>query len=139
MHRLDYSLRIEPLCGHGSRGGGLVVGLFQCGQLQGLPRALGGVDVRVLIHGGGLLHQRPMALLLAVQQRQESHDDGEPVHIIRDHRAVRGRIGPAEEGIEDGPTATAGVDLGAATLFVRQWRPVAHEENLLTSTCHTLV
>jgi hypothetical protein len=111
-----------PSRGHRFRGGGgLGFRLFSGSVAQ--PRTvLGGLDVRVLIHPGRVLrlrlHQRPIALLLVVQQRQESRRDGDPVHIIGDHGAVGGRIGPAQEGIEDGPTATARGDLRPATLCI---------------------
>ena len=62
------------------------------------------------------LEQGVVALDLAEAEDEEGADDEEPVHVVRDDGAVGGRVGPAEDGVEETPSAAA-VDLGAAALL----------------------
>ena len=69
--------------------------------------------------GGLSLHERPVALHLMVPHGEEHGNDEDPVHVVGNDRAVRGRVSPAQNGIEEAPTATA-VQLRAAALGVCQ-------------------
>lgn len=64
-----------------------------------------------------VLHERPVALDLAVPHRDESDDHEEPVQVVRNDRAVSCRVGPSEDGIEESP-APAAFERGTAAL---QW------------------
>jgi hypothetical protein len=55
------------------------------------------------------------SLGLPVSEVQESDDDGDPVEVVGEDCAVRGRVCPAEQGVEDAPS-TAAVQLRAAAL-----------------------
>ena len=48
-----------------------------------------------------------MALHLLIPHRAKRRDDHDPVHVIRNHRAIRGGIRPAKDRVEDPPAATA--------------------------------
>lgn len=48
-----------------------------------------------------------MTRFLVVPHREKCNYYGEPVEIVRDDRAVRGGVLPAEKGIEDSPASTA--------------------------------
>ena len=56
-----------------------------------------------------------MALDLAVSHDEERDDDADPVQVVRDDRAVGGRVCPAKEGVEEAP-AVAAVEGRAAAL-----------------------
>lgn len=53
------------------------------------------------------LHEWEVAFLFLVAHEKEADDHGDPVHIVRDDRTVRGGVLPSENGVEDTPsTAT---------------------------------
>ncbi len=47
-----------------------------------------------------------MALDLLIPHNQKADNDSNPVHIIRDDRAISSRVLPAQDGIEDTPSTT---------------------------------
>lgn len=57
-----------------------------------------------------------MALGLLEAQRDKHADDKEPVQVVRDDGPVGGRVGPAEDGVEDAPAAVGGAAWLAALL-----------------------
>lgn len=56
-----------------------------------------------------------MVVLLVVTHGEKCNNDDDPVEVVGKDRAVRGRVGPAKEGIEDAPTASA-INFGVVTL-----------------------
>jgi hypothetical protein len=48
-----------------------------------------------------------MSVLLVEDHAPESGHDREPVDIVGDDGAVRGRVGPAQDRVEDAPSACA--------------------------------
>lgn len=60
-------------------------------------------------------HQRPVTFHLTVPHDEKRDDDTQPVQVIREDGAIRGRVCPAEDGVEEAPAATA-VVVGAAAL-----------------------
>ena len=50
-----------------------------------------------------------------VSHSQEAQNDRNPVHIVRDDRAVGCRVLPAEDGIEDSPSSPT-IELRVAKL-----------------------
>ena len=77
-----------------------------------------------------------MAHSLIVSHHSKANDDCDPVAVVRDDRAVGGRVLPAENGVEDSPSATAiefwVAELGNVSCI--RMRGVSE----LTLTCHTL-
>lgn len=61
------------------------------------------------------LQQRPMSVDFVKPHGHEGDYDQNPVDVVRDDGAVRCRVGPSEDAVEDAP-ATAAVDIGTATL-----------------------
>jgi hypothetical protein len=56
-----------------------------------------------------------MTMDFAVSHGQETQDDCNPVHVIRDDGAVGGRVLPAKHGVEDTPSSTT-IELWIAEL-----------------------
>ena len=56
-------------------------------------------------------------MLLAVPHAGKDDDDAKPVQVVREDRAIGGRVLPAEDGVEDPPAATA-VQLRVAAVDV---------------------
>jgi hypothetical protein len=54
---------------------------------------------------GDILNRARSLLALLPAQEQEAGDDNDPVEIVRDDRAVRRAVLPAEERVEDTPSA----------------------------------
>lgn len=52
-------------------------------------------------------YEWPVTFLLVVPHGQEGQDNGKPVQVVRDHRAVCRRISPSKNGIENTPATTA--------------------------------
>lgn len=61
------------------------------------------------------LHQRPVALDLLVAHDDKVRHDTQPIQVVRDDGAVRSRVCPAENGVEESPASTT-VVIGAAAL-----------------------
>ena len=53
------------------------------------------------------LHQRPVSFLFVESHRQEDDDHDQPVQVVGDDRAIRGRVCPAEDGVENAPSSAA--------------------------------
>lgn len=106
-HSLDLSL-YSLLRGHGliSVRSGAVAAALVARSLSVVGRSRLGLG----------LEQGVVALDLAEAEDEEGADDEEPVHVVRDDGAVGGRVGPAQDGVEETPSAAA-VDLGAAALL----------------------
>ena len=109
-HTLDLSLD-RLLRGHGliTRRAGAVAAALAALSLGVVGR--GGLSLL-----GLALEQGVVALDLAESKDKESADDEDPVQVVRDDGAVGGRVGPAEDGVEETPSAAA-VDLRAAALL----------------------
>lgn len=60
-------------------------------------------------------HERVVSPDLFETHHDEGGHDSDPVDVVRDHRAVRGRVVPPQDGIEDAPAAAA-IELGGAAL-----------------------
>jgi hypothetical protein len=76
--------------------------------------------------------------LLIVAHSEESNDDRKPVNIVGNDGAICCRVRPAEQGIEDAPSA-ATIDLRVAALTLSDNRSAKLERDSLTLTCHTLL
>ena len=63
------------------------------------------------------LEERPVSLDLAISHGDKPEHDSDPVDVVRDDRAVRGRVGPSQDGVEETP-ASASVELRAAALMI---------------------
>lgn len=56
-----------------------------------------------------------MALSFIIPHGEESDNDGNPVEVIGENRAVGRRVLPAEQGVEDTPSSST-ANLGVAAL-----------------------
>lgn len=88
------------------------------------------------------LEEREVPLRLLEAHNHEADDDGDPVAVVGDDGAVGGRVLPAEDRVEDAPSAAA-VEFGVAELrgLVRFCVLCLEEKEggrKLTLTCHTL-
>ena len=61
-----------------------------------------------------------MTSALLVEEAADGDDQGEPVDVVGDDGAVGGRVGPAEDSLEDAPAAIVG-HIGVAALFGSHW------------------
>lgn len=62
-----------------------------------------------------------MSLHFSVAHEEETDDDNDPVDVVRNDGSVRGRVLPAEDGVEDTPAA-ASVEFWVAVLvFISGW------------------
>lgn len=77
-----------------------------------------------------------MALSFIVSHHKESNDDCNPIAVIRNDGAVCCRVLPAENGVEDTPSATA-VKFWVTELKSVRCVQISCTETL-TLTCHTL-
>lgn len=64
---------------------------------------------------GPLWEQRPFPLDFAVSHDEERHNDNQPIDVVTNDGAVCRRVSPAEDGVEDAPTAST-VHLWATTV-----------------------
>lgn len=57
-----------------------------------------------------------MTMLIIVSHSKESNDDGKPEEVVGDDGAVSGGVLPAEDGVENPPSASS-VDIGVTALY----------------------
>lgn len=60
------------------------------------------------------LHEGVAVVSLVEAHNDETNHDGDPVEVVREDRAVGGGVGPAEDGVEDTPTAVVSTLRSAA-------------------------
>ncbi|KAB8437403.1 hypothetical protein FH972_025081 [Carpinus fangiana] len=88
-----------------------------------LTRSIGlvlaaGITTLLRVFGDGLgLAQGPVTRTLVVGHEEEANNDGDPVHVVANDGTVGGAVGPAEEGVEDAPSAST-VQHGIAAVDV---------------------
>lgn len=61
-------------------------------------------------------HEWQVAFDLMVSHDEEGNDNGDPIHVVGDDRAVGRGVLPAEDRVEDTP-ASAAVNFGICVLF----------------------
>ena len=67
--------------------------------------------------GSSGFHQWPVTFLLVVAHYKEGNNDGNPIEVIREDRAIGCGVLPPEQRVEDSPSS-ATVDLCIAALFL---------------------
>lgn len=60
------------------------------------------------------LHEGVAVVRLVEAHDDETNHDGDPVKVVGEDRAVGGGVGPAEDGVEDTPTAVVSTPRSAA-------------------------
>ena len=68
------------------------------------------------------LHEGPAAVGLVEPHDDETDHDADPVQVVRDDRAISGRVSPAQDGVEDAPAVLDGIGRGTALERVRRER-----------------
>jgi hypothetical protein len=68
------------------------------------------------------LREGPAAVGLVEPHDDETEHDADPVQVVRDDRAISGRVGPAQDGVEDTPAVLDGIGRGTALERVRRER-----------------
>lgn len=81
------------------------------------------------------LQQRPVSVILLVGHGRELSNHKDPVQVVRKNGTVCGRVVPAQDGVEDGPAASA-VKLRVTALPMSV--QTTKRDSRLTLTCQML-
>ena len=105
-----------------SYGGGLLGG-----GVLGNGRAIMALGIVDSGRRGLGLHEGPPAMGLVEPHDDETDHDADPVQVVRDDGAISGRVGPAQDGVEDAPPVLDGIGRGTALKRVRSGRVKVEE------------